>query len=155
MDRILLLPSQKFGTYASSEEPNIGEKSRKNSSSSQASLQDFKKEPNIGEKSRKNSSSSLQDFKNWLENSKKEKELDPEVLERRQKQIDYGKNTLAYQNYIRQIPKAGRPNHLPRTPIKNLKNYSRNQWDGSIKAWKKSIQLWNNDRDERNKQRAK
>ena len=99
------LPSQNFGTYASSEEPNIVEKSRKNSSSSQTSLQDFK-------------------------NSKKE--FDPEVLERRQKQIDYGKSTLAYQNYT----KKGRPNHLPRTPNKNLK-YTRNQWDGSIRAWKK------------------
>ena len=116
------LPSQNFGTYASSEEPNIVEKSRKNSSSSQTSLQDFK-------------------------NSKKE--FDPEVLERRQKQIDCVKNTLAYQNYIRQIPKKERPNHLPRTPKKTLK-YSQ-QWVSNRRAWKRSIQLWNNDRDETNK----
>ena len=114
MDRILLIPSQKDGIYASSEEPNMCEKSQ------------------------------IQDFKN------SKKEIDPEVLERRQKEIDCVKNTLAYQNYIRQIPKEGRPNHLPRTPKKTLK-YSQ-QWVSNRRAWKRSIQLWNNDRDETNKE---
>ena len=113
LDRILLIPSQKDGIYASSEEPNMCEKSQ------------------------------IQDFKN------SKKEIDPEVLERRQKEIDCVKNTLAYQNYIRQIPKKGRPNHLPRTPKKTLK-YSQ-QWVSNRRAWKRSIQLWNNDREETNK----
>jgi len=72
----------------------------------------------------------------------KEKEFDADVLARRQKQIDYGKNSVAYDNYVNKVPKDKRSFNLPRTPDKNLK-YSRRQWDGLIKAWKLQIHSWN------------
>ena len=74
----------------------------------------------------------------------KEGVVDPEELQRRQKTIDYGKNTLAYKQYIAQVPKSERrPYNLPNTPNKN-KNHSRRQWDGSIKAWKLQLHAWYN-----------
>ena len=48
----------------------------------------------------------------------KELETDPEILQRRQKQIDYGKNSVAYDTFIEKVPKASRPPFLPRTPDK-------------------------------------
>ncbi|XP_052903055.1 histone RNA hairpin-binding protein isoform X1 [Anopheles moucheti] len=74
------------------------------------------------------------------QNSRKqlEYETDEAVLVRRQKQIDYGKNTLGYENFIKQIPKHERTNEHPTTPQKNLK-YSRRAWDGLIRVWRKQL----------------
>ncbi|CAB4056937.1 SLBP [Lepeophtheirus salmonis] len=67
-----------------------------------------------------------------------EKETDPVILSRREKQIEYGKNTLSYDSYIEKIPQNLRKAHHPVTPKKHLK-YSRRQWDGLVKAWKKRV----------------
>lgn len=71
-----------------------------------------------------------------------EPEKDQGILKRRQKQIDYGKNTLGYQNYVEKVPKETRTHEHPRTPRKNVK-YSRRSWDKQIKLWR--IKLHNYD----------
>jgi len=55
-----------------------------------------------------------------------------------EKQIQYGKNTIAYHTYSRMVPKDERKDSMPRTPAKHRK-YSRRQWDGMIKNWKQMI----------------
>lgn len=67
-----------------------------------------------------------------------EREEDPAVLQRRTKQIEYGKNNLDYERYTEKIQKEDRFPKMPRTPNK-YKKYSRRQWDGLIKSWKQSI----------------
>ncbi|XP_055616309.1 histone RNA hairpin-binding protein [Toxorhynchites rutilus septentrionalis] len=71
-------------------------------------------------------------------------ENDLAVLERRQKQIDYGKNTLGYENYLNQIPKNQRTKNHPKTPPKHIK-YSRRAWDGLVKVWRKKLHCFDPD----------
>ncbi|EDW58557.1 histone RNA hairpin-binding protein [Drosophila virilis] len=68
-------------------------------------------------------------------------ESDPEILSRRQKQIDYGKNTAAYERYIENVPKNERTREHPRTPNKYGK-YSRRAFDGLVKIWRKQLHIY-------------
>ena len=95
-----------------------------------------------GKRSHRHDSSGSSRTSSISSNTPREPETDPVILERRQKQIDYGKNTLDYDTYSKKVPKETRPYFLPKTPEKNLK-YSRRQWDGSIKAWKLRVHDWN------------
>ncbi|KAI8916231.1 histone RNA hairpin-binding protein RNA-binding domain-containing protein [Gorgonomyces haynaldii] len=59
-------------------------------------------------------------------------------LQQRQKQIDYGKNTKGYENYIRTIPKASRGPEDPETPDKHS-NCSKRAWDGLVRSWRRKL----------------
>jgi len=72
--------------------------------------------------------------------TKPEWETDEEVLNRREKQISFGKNTVSYDRYISIIPKDKRTARMPRTPNKRRK-YSRRQWDGLVKKWKQDLHV--------------
>jgi len=88
-----------------------------------------------GEKRICRTQADISTFKIW---KKTKLETDTDVLERRQKQIDYGKNNSTYEAYIATIPKTRRTQHMPRTPDK-FEKYSRRGWDGAIKPWKIKI----------------
>ncbi|XP_011177648.2 histone RNA hairpin-binding protein [Zeugodacus cucurbitae] len=74
-------------------------------------------------------------------NREKQVEDDPVILARRQKQIEYGKNTVAYERYIEMVPIRKRTRTHPRTPNKYGK-YSRRTFDGLIKVWRKQLHYY-------------
>lgn len=78
------------------------------------------------------------DKKPWPPKKPIELETDTSILQRRQKQIDYGKNTVGYSNYVINIPIDKRTKDDPKTPDKFSK-YSRRSWDTLIKMWRKEL----------------
>jgi len=70
--------------------------------------------------------------------SKFNKELDENILNRRERQIAYGKNMVDYDKYMTMVSKRDRKERMPRTPNK-YKKFSRRQWDGLVKNWKQEI----------------
>ncbi|KAH9113351.1 hypothetical protein AeMF1_012437 [Aphanomyces euteiches] len=68
-----------------------------------------------------------------------QKETDPHKLAQRQKQIDFGKNTIGYDRYIQEVPKHQRkPGIHPSTPDKHAVA-SKRAWDGRVQAWRRHL----------------
>ncbi|XP_046334419.1 uncharacterized protein LOC124116876 [Haliotis rufescens] len=70
-----------------------------------------------------------------------EVEDDEVILARRQKTVDYGKNTIGYDRYSQTIPRAKRQKCHPKTPNKYWK-VSRRSWDTQVKTWRKLLHIW-------------
>ncbi|KAH6592547.1 hypothetical protein BASA50_007996 [Batrachochytrium salamandrivorans] len=59
-------------------------------------------------------------------------------LEQRQKQIDYGKNTIGYLRYLECIPKNKRRKGDPETPERHRK-CSKRAWDAHVRSWRRRL----------------
>ncbi|CCI44066.1 unnamed protein product [Albugo candida] len=65
--------------------------------------------------------------------------LSKRVLAQRQKQIDYGKNTIGYKRYRNMVTKENRRKHShPLTPDKGL-NISKRRFDQVVRSWRRSL----------------
>jgi histone RNA hairpin-binding protein len=65
-------------------------------------------------------------------------ETDPHRLRQRQKQVDYGKNTLGYDRYMQLVPKERRRRTDPRTPDIHAR-ISTKRFNGLVRAWRRRL----------------
>ena len=75
---------------------------------------------------------------------KKQKEVDEHKIEMRMKQIQFGYNTAAYDNYSSQVVKCARNtnyNEHPRTPDP-YEMQSKRAFDGRIRKWRRELHRW-------------
>lgn len=68
-------------------------------------------------------------------------ESDEARLRARQKQIEYGKNTDGYRNYVAKVPKDQRVKGMPSTPEKYQK-CSKRSWDGQVRKWRRQLHAY-------------
>lgn len=69
------------------------------------------------------------------------KETDPRRLAQRQKQIEYGKATPGYKDYLKMIAKTKRKREDPKTPNK-YQVCSKRSWDGQIRKWRRMLHFY-------------
>jgi histone RNA hairpin-binding protein len=62
-------------------------------------------------------------------------------MKQRQKQIDIGKRTIGYSNYVKEVPRERRGREHPNTP-RITKLCSKRSWDGQVKKWRRQLHLW-------------
>ncbi|KAG4055104.1 hypothetical protein JG687_00008045 [Phytophthora cactorum] len=68
-----------------------------------------------------------------------DKETDSHRLAQRQKQIDYGKNTIGYDRYCAQVPRhQRRPGKHPMTPDKTMR-IGKKVFDGMVRRWRQAL----------------
>jgi len=78
-------------------------------------------------------------------------ETDPRRLEQRLKQINFGKNTVAYQTYLEKVPRCKRKRgQHPFTPDINRK-MSKRAFSGLVKAWRRQLHNWDSASDKADK----
>ena len=74
------------------------------------------------------------------------RETDTVKIQSRLKQIQFGKNTTGYDNYVAAVPKRKRTMPIdkhPRTPDP-YEIQSKRQFDGKIRVWRRGLHLWDN-----------
>jgi len=96
-----------------------------------------------GSSNRTGKNNTKREFTRKIKQPPAEREADETTLKRRQKQIDYGKVTVDYEEYLVSVPKSSRKPFHPRTPDKYQKT-SRRGFDSQIKNWKIKIHNWQN-----------
>ena len=74
----------------------------------------------------------------------REREADEKKLASRQKQIDYGKNTIGYARYLEAVPRSARKHGDPWTPDK-LQICSKRSWDGQVRKWRRVLHKYDPD----------
>ena len=72
----------------------------------------------------------------------REREMDPNAIERRRKDVEKAKELLpGYPIYVQQVPRHERTPAHPLTPDITCK-YTRKDWMNVLSEWKKQIHQW-------------
>jgi histone RNA hairpin-binding protein len=72
----------------------------------------------------------------------RERETDPRRLFQRQKQIELGRNTIGYKNFIQSVPEDIRDKVLREPDIQQ--KCSKRSWDGQVRKWRRGLHSWDN-----------